>query len=112
MNLLTETSLAKEVARQLGSPVRLKTWSLIVTVFGDAILPRGGSVAAGTLGEIMEAMGVEAGAMRTAISRGFQPSRTRAVSASRMGAQRDVPARSSISSGSSLRWNSCGRYPS
>ena len=69
MNLLTETSLAKEVARQLGSPVRLKTWSLIVTVFGDAILPRGGSVAASTLGEIMEAMGVEAGAMRTAISR-------------------------------------------
>ena len=69
MNLLTETSLAKEIARQLGSPVRLKTWSLIVTVFGDAILPRGGSVAASTLGEIMEAMGVEAGAMRTAISR-------------------------------------------
>ncbi|MCB1422294.1 MAG: phenylacetic acid degradation protein [Nitratireductor sp.] len=69
MNLLTETSLAKEVARQLGSPVRLKTWSLIVTVFGDAILPRGGSVAASTLGDIMEAMGVEAGAMRTAISR-------------------------------------------
>lgn len=69
MNLLTKTSLAKEVARQLGSPVRLKTWSLIVTVFGDAILPRGGSVAASTLGEIMEAMGVEAGAMRTAVSR-------------------------------------------
>jgi len=69
LNLLTETSLAKEVARQLGSPVRLKTWSLIVTVFGDAILPRGGSVAASTLGGIMEAMGVEAGAMRTAISR-------------------------------------------
>ncbi|WP_075997107.1 PaaX family transcriptional regulator C-terminal domain-containing protein [Salaquimonas pukyongi] len=69
MNFISENRLARDVAQQLGSPVRLKTWSLIVTVFGDAIQPRGGSVAASTLGEIMKAMGVEAGAMRTAISR-------------------------------------------
>ena len=58
-----------EIASQLGNPVRLKTWSLIVTVFGDAILPHAGSISAISLGQIMEKIGVEAGAVRTAISR-------------------------------------------
>ncbi|MCC0020095.1 MAG: hypothetical protein H6888_03365 [Nitratireductor sp.] len=58
-----------EIASELGTPVRLKTWSLIVTFFGDAVLPRGGSVSAVSLGQVMERMGVEPGAVRTAVSR-------------------------------------------
>ncbi len=77
MNLNTRISgksatcenLSVETATLLGTPVRLKTWSLIVTLFGDAILPRGGSISAISLGQIMEAMGIESGAVRTAVSR-------------------------------------------
>ncbi len=58
-----------ELAAQLGTPVRLKTWSLIVTFFGDAIVPRGGSISALSLGQVIEATGLEAGAIRTAVSR-------------------------------------------
>lgn len=47
----------------------MKTWSLIVTVFGDAIMPRGGKVYAAHLNAIMEEMGVNSGAVRTALSR-------------------------------------------
>ena len=57
------------IARALSTPVRLKTWSLIVTFFGDAVLPRGGSISAISLGQVMEAIGIEAGAVRTAVSR-------------------------------------------
>lgn len=58
-----------ELAARLGTPVRLKTWSLIVTFFGDAVLARGGSISALSLGQVIEATGLEAGAIRTAVSR-------------------------------------------
>ena len=48
--------MPESIAAELGRPVRLKTWSLIVSVFGDAILPRGGSISAASLGEIMTVM--------------------------------------------------------
>lgn len=48
-------------------PSRL--WSLLVTLYGDAILPRGGSVAMSTLTKIVSALGVTDGALRTAMSR-------------------------------------------
>lgn len=48
---------------------RLRVWSLVVTVFGDAIVPRGGRVALSTLQEIMARLRVEPGALRTAMSR-------------------------------------------
>lgn len=60
---------ANQITAQLSEPVRLKTWSLLVTIFGDAILPHGGNVSAQTLNEITGAMGVNAGAVRTALSR-------------------------------------------
>lgn len=47
----------------------LRAGSLIVTVFGDAIAPRGGSLWLGSLLEIMELFGVEGGLVRTALSR-------------------------------------------
>jgi phenylacetic acid degradation operon negative regulatory protein len=46
-----------------------RTGSLIVTIFGDAIVPRGGTVWLGTLAEILRAMGIGDGVVRTAVSR-------------------------------------------
>src|SRR6202521_174715 len=48
-------------------PVR--AWSLIVTLYGDAIVPRGGSLWLGSLTTIMARFGIDAGHVRTAMSR-------------------------------------------
>jgi phenylacetic acid degradation operon negative regulatory protein len=48
-------------------PVR--TASLIVTLFGDAIVPRGGALSIRALVDLMGALGIEPGAVRTAMSR-------------------------------------------
>ncbi len=47
----------------------LKVWSLIVTFFGDAVVARGGNVSARTVQTVLSAMGIGAGAVRTAFSR-------------------------------------------
>lgn len=47
----------------------MRAGSLIVTIYGDAIVPRGGSLWLGSLLEIMAGFGVEAGLVRTAMSR-------------------------------------------
>lgn len=54
---------------QLQGAQRLRVWSLVITVFGDAIVPRGGSIALQSLQEVMGRLGIEAGAVRTALSR-------------------------------------------
>ncbi|GGC54769.1 phenylacetic acid degradation operon negative regulatory protein PaaX [Chelatococcus reniformis] len=46
-----------------------RTWSIIITVYGDAIVPRGGSVWLGTLLAFFKALGVGEGVVRTAMSR-------------------------------------------
>lgn len=48
---------------------RPRVWSLVVTVFGDAVAPRGGRVATGALAELLGRVGVGEGALRTALSR-------------------------------------------
>jgi phenylacetic acid degradation operon negative regulatory protein len=48
-------------------PARI--WSLIVTFYGDAVVPRGGSLWIGSLIDIMELFDIDAGHVRTAISR-------------------------------------------
>lgn len=48
-------------------PARI--WSLIVTLYGDAIVPRGGSIWIGSLIELMALFGIDAGHVRTAVSR-------------------------------------------
>ena len=48
---------------------RPRVWSLVVTVFGDAVAPRGGRVATARLAEIVGRVGVGEGALRTALSR-------------------------------------------
>jgi len=49
------------------SPLRL--WSLVITVYGDAITSRGGSLWLGTLLDLFEAMRINSGAVRAAMSR-------------------------------------------
>jgi phenylacetic acid degradation operon negative regulatory protein len=46
-----------------------RTWSVLVTLFGDAIVPRGGEVWLGTLLDIFAALDVAPGVVRTAASR-------------------------------------------
>jgi phenylacetic acid degradation operon negative regulatory protein len=50
-----------------GEPSR--TWSIIITVYGDAIVPRGGSVWLGTLLKFLNALDISDGVVRTAMSR-------------------------------------------
>ena len=46
-----------------------RTGSIIITVFGDAIVPRGGSVWLGTLLEFFKAIDIDGSVVRTAMSR-------------------------------------------
>lgn len=62
-------ALPDALARCLQERARLRVWSLVVTIFGDAVVPRGGRVALALLQEIVGRLGVEAGALRTAMSR-------------------------------------------
>ncbi|MEM9394044.1 MAG: hypothetical protein AAGA38_09310 [Pseudomonadota bacterium] len=48
---------------------RPRVWSLIVTVFGDVALPRGGELPLSRLQVLLGRIGVEAGTVRTALSR-------------------------------------------
>jgi phenylacetic acid degradation operon negative regulatory protein len=52
---------------QASRPVR--AWSLIITLYGDAIVPRGGSLWLGSLTDTMALFGIDAGHVRTATSR-------------------------------------------
>ena len=47
----------------------MRAWSLIVTLYGDAIVPRGGSLWLGSLTDIMVLFRIDAGHVRTAMSR-------------------------------------------
>ena len=46
-----------------------RTGSIIITVFGDAIVPRGGVVWLGTLLQFFESLDIDSGVVRTAMSR-------------------------------------------
>ncbi len=46
-----------------------KTGSLIITFYGDAIVPRGGSIWLGTLLKFLEMVGTDGGVVRTSVSR-------------------------------------------
>ena len=48
---------------------RLRVWSIIVTIYGDCIQPRGGRAAMTELQAITDRIGIEGGALRTAMSR-------------------------------------------
>ena len=59
--------LARIVRQLKREPSR--TGSIVITVFGDAIVPRGGSVGLGTLLEFFKALDIDSGVVRTAMSR-------------------------------------------
>jgi phenylacetic acid degradation operon negative regulatory protein len=70
--MTTATAAARKIGALLASFERrrpMRAGSLIVTVYGDAIVPRGGSLWLGSLLELMAGFGVEAGLVRTAVSR-------------------------------------------
>lgn len=58
---------ARVAAFHARRPMRI--WSLVITLYGDAIVPRGGSLWLGTLLKFMALMDVSAGAVRAAMSR-------------------------------------------
>jgi phenylacetic acid degradation operon negative regulatory protein len=55
--------------KKLHSQGRLRVWSLIITFFGDSILSKGGKVEASRIKLLMQAMRIEPGTVRTALSR-------------------------------------------
>jgi phenylacetic acid degradation operon negative regulatory protein len=59
--------LARIISQLKREPSR--TGSIVITVFGDAIVPRGGSVWLGTLLQFFEGLDIESGVVRTAMSR-------------------------------------------
>jgi phenylacetic acid degradation operon negative regulatory protein len=59
--------LARIVQQLKREPSR--TGSIVITVFGDAIVPRGGAVWLGTLLEFFQALDIDSGVVRTAMSR-------------------------------------------
>lgn len=71
---MTQSDLAvrKQVSRllkELHDFGRPRVWSIIITLFGDAIVPRGGVMALSSIQDIFSHMQIEENAVRTAMSR-------------------------------------------
>ncbi len=62
-------TLTPLLAAHLHTGRRVRVWSLIVTVLGDAVELRGGLIATARLSSLLEAMGISQAAQRTALSR-------------------------------------------
>ena len=60
-------ALEPALAHLRGAPSR--TWSLVITFFGDAVVPRGGDVSLAALLTFFDAVGIAPGVVRTALSR-------------------------------------------
>lgn len=65
----TANPLIQPLIDHLHSDGRLRVWSVVITIFGDAIQPHGGTVAMSDLQIMLSAMNIESGAVRTAMSR-------------------------------------------
>lgn len=61
------SALARAIDHLRAEPSR--TWSLVITFYGDAIVPRGGEVWLGTVLQFFAHLGVTNGVVRTAMSR-------------------------------------------
>ncbi|MGB0506589.1 MAG: PaaX family transcriptional regulator C-terminal domain-containing protein [Pikeienuella sp.] len=59
----------KPLTALLHSESRLRVWSVVISIFGDAVQPRGGRIAMRDLQDISGRMGIEGNALRTAMSR-------------------------------------------
>ncbi|MEP3277749.1 MAG: PaaX family transcriptional regulator C-terminal domain-containing protein [Stappiaceae bacterium] len=72
MTLKTDTRVSPELERlieKLHCRGRLRVWSIIFTIFGDAVEPRGGILSAGSLSTLLDRLRIEPGAVRAALSR-------------------------------------------
>jgi len=72
MTMLPTAAFDGELERlidRLHDGERLRVWSIVITIFGDAVLPRGGVLALGALQQILQRLRIEAGAVRAATSR-------------------------------------------
>jgi phenylacetic acid degradation operon negative regulatory protein len=63
------SGLAAAVRARLAAEGLPPVWSLIATVFGDIVLPRGGTLSTASLIRILDLVGVAPPAIRTALSR-------------------------------------------
>lgn len=59
----------QDILTTLSAENRLRVWSVIITIFGDCIVPRGGQISLASLQSITDEMGIEANALRTSLSR-------------------------------------------
>lgn len=57
------------VIARLHAQGRPRVWSLVITIFGDCVQHRGGTIATQRLGALLGRIGIETGALRTALSR-------------------------------------------
>jgi len=53
----------------LGALGDLRVWSVIITIFGDAVMPRGGKVSASVLATLTDRLGIRPEALRVALFR-------------------------------------------
>ncbi len=63
------TSCLEALIDRLHRRERLRVWSIVITVYGDAVVPRGGVLWLGALQELLERLRIEPGALRAAMSR-------------------------------------------
>lgn len=61
--------MGKTAINSLAALGQMRVWSLIITIFGDAVLPRGGTAPSTALADLTGAMGVKPEAFRVALSR-------------------------------------------
>jgi phenylacetic acid degradation operon negative regulatory protein len=74
----------------------LRTGSLIITLFGDAIVPRGGTVWLGSLIELLAPMGVSQRLVRTSVFRLTREGWLMAEKVGRPHRRRPAPLRESL----------------
>lgn len=63
------TLQSKQAITRLVELDRLRVWSVVITIFGDAVMDRGGVVASTTLAAVISEMGIKPEAFRVAMSR-------------------------------------------
>lgn len=61
--------IIKPLIDDLHASGRLRVWSLVMTILGDVVEPRGGVISMSDLLELTDHMNIETGAIRTALSR-------------------------------------------
>lgn len=63
------TLQSKQAIARLVELDRLRVWSVVITIFGDSVVDRGGVVASSTLAAVISEMGIKPEAFRVAMSR-------------------------------------------